>query len=169
MFRTMEGTQVIIRLLDPPLHEFLPSAETLSVDIERAKLLKNFEEVEEKENLLRKVKALHELNPSFGHRGCRIGITYPEIYEMQVEAIAEAALELKKEGVIRHPQIIVPLVSHKNEMKVVREQVQKTLNHVFDLYKDQIDIPIGAFMELPRACITASQIVEYAEFIIFRM
>jgi len=167
MFRTMEGTQVVIRLLDPPLHEFLPSAETLSVEIERAKLLKSFEEVKEKENLLRKVKALHELNPSFGHRGCRIGITYPEIYEMQVEAIAEAALELKKEGVRVNPQIIVPLVSHKNEMKVVREQVQETLKHVFDLYKDEIQIPIGAFMELPRACLTASQIVEHAEFIIF--
>lgn len=167
MFRIMEGKQVIIRLLDPPLHEFLPSAETLSIEIERAKLLKNFEEVEEKEKLLRRVKGLHELNPSFGHRGCRIGITYPEIYEMQTEAIAEAALELKQQGILVYPQIIVPLVSHRNEMKVVREQVLETLDHVFEMYKDRIDIPIGAFVELPRACLTAGQIVEFADFIIF--
>lgn len=167
MFRTMEEKPVIIRLLDPPLHEFLPSPETLSIEIERAKLLKNFEEVEEKEKLLRRVKGLHELNPSFGHRGCRIGITYPEIYEMQIEAIAEAALELKQQGILVYPQIIVPLVSHQNEMKVVREQVLETLDHVFEMYKDRIEIPIGAFVELPRACITAGQIVKYADFIIF--
>lgn len=167
MFRIMEGKDVIIRLLDPPLHEFLPSAETLSIEIERAKLHKNFEEVQEKEKLLRRVKMLHELNPSFGHRGCRIGITYPEIYEMQVTAIVEAALELKKEGVRVHPQIIVPLISHVNEMKVVREQVEESLNHIFAAYDDRIDIPIGAFMELPRACMTAGQIVKHADFIIF--
>lgn len=167
MFRTMEGKQVIIRLLDPPLHEFLPSAETLSIEIERLKLIKDFEEVAEKEKLLRRVKSLHELNPSFGHRGCRIGITYPEIYEMQIEAIAEAALELKQQGIMVYPQIIVPLVSHRNEMKVVREQVLETLDHVFEMYKDRIEIPIGAFVELPRACITAGQIVEFADFIIF--
>lgn len=167
MFRTMEGKQVIIRLLDPPLHEFLPSAETLSIEIERVKLIKDFEEVAEKEKLLRRVKSLHELNPSFGHRGCRIGITYPEIYEMQIEAIAEAALELKQQGIMVYPQIIVPLVSHQNEMKVVREQVLETLDHVFEMYKDRIEIPIGAFVELPRACITAGQIVEFADFIIF--
>ncbi|RXT15224.1 pyruvate, phosphate dikinase [Ammoniphilus sp. CFH 90114] len=167
MFRIMEGKDVIIRLLDPPLHEFLPSAETLSIEIERAKLHKNFEEVQEKEMLLRRVKALHELNPSFGHRGCRIGITYPEIYEMQVTAIAEAALELKQEGIRVQPLIIVPLVSHANEMKIVREQVEETLNHIFGVYKERINIPVGCFMELPRACITAGQIVKYADFIIF--
>ncbi|MEW9667752.1 pyruvate, phosphate dikinase [Ammoniphilus sp. 3BR4] len=167
MFRIMEGKDVIIRLLDPPLHEFLPSAETLSIEIERAKLHKNFEEVQEKEKLLRRVKTLDELNPSFGHRGCRIGITYPEIYEMQVTAIIEAALELKKEGIRVQPQIIVPLISHANEMKVVREQVEETLNHIFGAYQDHIQIPIGAFMELPRACMTAGQIVKHADFIIF--
>ncbi|WP_134700502.1 pyruvate, phosphate dikinase [Ammoniphilus sp. YIM 78166] len=167
MFRIMDGKDVIIRLLDPPLHEFLPSAETLSIEIERAKVNKNFDEVQEKEKLLRRVKALHELNPSFGHRGCRLGITYPEIYEMQVTAIAEAALELKHEGIRIHPNIIVPLVSHANEMKLVREQVEETLKHVFEVYKDEIQIPIGAFIELPRACITANQIARYADFMTF--
>ena len=167
MFRIMEGKDVIIRLLDPPLHEFLPSAETLSIEIERAKLARNFEVVQEKEKLLWKVKGLHELNPSFGHRGCRIGITYPEIYDMQVTAIAEAALELKREGIYVHPQIIVPLVSHANEMKLVREQVLESLSYVFARYQDQIEIPIGTFIELPRACITTGQIVQYADFIIF--
>jgi pyruvate, orthophosphate dikinase len=167
MFRVMEGKDVIIRLLDPPLHEFLPSGETVSIEIERAKIQKNYELVLEKEKLLRKVKGLHELNPSFGHRGCRIGITYPEIYDMQVTAIAEAALELKQEGIQVNPHIIVPLVSHVNEMKVVREQVCETLSHVFERYQDHIEIPIGAFIELPRACITAGQIVKYADFIIF--
>ncbi|HJV45545.1 MAG TPA: pyruvate, phosphate dikinase [Bacillota bacterium] len=167
MFRVMEGKDVIIRLLDPPLHEFLPSAETISIEIERTKIQKNYELVAENEKLLRKVKGLHELNPSFGHRGCRIGITYPEIYDMQVTAITEAALELKKEGVHVNPHIIVPLVSHVNEMKIVREQVLKTLSHVFNRYQDKLEIPIGAFIELPRACITAGQIVQYADFIIF--
>jgi pyruvate, orthophosphate dikinase len=167
MFRIMEGKSVTIRLLDPPLHEFLPSIETLSIEIVRAKVTKNMEAVAEYEKLLRQVKGLQELNPSFGHRGCRIGITYPEIYDMQTRAIAEAVLELKKEGIHLDAQIIVPLISHVNEMKIVREQVIETLGHVFEQYNDQVEIPIGAFIEIPRACVTIGKIVEYADFITF--
>ncbi|MCF6093943.1 pyruvate, phosphate dikinase [Microaerobacter geothermalis] len=167
IFQAMEGCTVTIRLIDPPLHEFLPNAETLTMEIERAKMAKNYQEMEEKEELLKKVKGLHELNPAFGHRGCRIGITYPEIYDMQTRAIAEAALELKKEGIIVYPEIIVPLVSHINELKTVREQVEEVLSHVFLEYGDRIDIPIGTFIELPRACMTSHQIVEYSDFYTF--
>src|SRR5690606_8310147 len=104
-------------LLDPPLHEFLPSQEALALEIERARVAMNVKEMEEKEKLLKRIKILHESNPAFGHRGCRMGITYPEIYEIQARIIAYAALELKKEKVYVYPQIIVPLLSHSNEMK----------------------------------------------------
>jgi pyruvate,orthophosphate dikinase len=167
IFRTMEGKKVNIRLLDPPLHEYLPSQESLALEIERARVAMNVKEMEEKEKLLKRIKILHESNPAFGHRGCRMGITYPEIYEIQARIIAYAALELKKENVFVYPQIIVPLLSHSNEMKEVREIVTRALEEVFAAMGDRIDIPIGAFLELPRACITADKIVHYADFFIF--
>lgn len=167
IFRTMEGKTINIRLLDPPLHEFLPTQESLALEIERARVAMNVKEMEEKEKLLKRVKILHESNPSFGHRGCRMGITYPEIYEIQARIIAEAALELRKEGVYVYPQIIVPLLSHPNEMKSVREMMDKTFEEVFAAQGERIEIPIGAFLELPRACITAQQIAKYADFFIF--
>lgn len=167
IFRSMQGKKVNVRLLDPPLHEFLPSQESLALEIERARVAMNVKEMEDKEKLLKRVKILHESNPSFGHRGCRMGITYPEIYEIQARIIAYAAIELRKEGIHVYPQIIVPLLSHPNEMKVVRETVNKALEEVFDALEDRIDIPIGAFMELPRACITAKEIAKYADFFIF--
>ncbi|GAB7387158.1 pyruvate, phosphate dikinase [Bacillaceae bacterium] len=167
IYRVMAGRTVTIRLIDPPLHEFLPNAETLALELERAKLAGDWERVKEKEALLKKVKLLHELNPTFGHRGCRLGITYPEIYEMQTRAVAEAALEVKAEGVDVAPEIIVPLVSHANEMKAVREIVEETLEHVFSEYGERITIPVGTFMELPRACVTADQIVAYSDFFTF--
>ncbi|MBN6188653.1 pyruvate, phosphate dikinase [Aneurinibacillus sp. BA2021] len=167
IFRAMEGKQVTIRLIDPPLHEFLPNPAALALEIERARVAGNEEVVVEREALQQRIEILHELNPSFGHRGCRIGITYPEIYEIQTRAIAEAALELKAEGVIVYPRIIVPLVSDFREMKVVRETVEETLQQVFSIYRDRIDIPIGVFIELPRACITAQEIAPYADFFTF--
>ncbi|SDH19796.1 pyruvate phosphate dikinase [Aneurinibacillus thermoaerophilus] len=167
IFRAMEGKQVTIRLIDPPLHEFLPHPTTVALEIERARLAGDEELLAEKEALQQRIEMLHELNPSFGHRGCRIGITYPEIYEVQTRAIAEAALELKAEGMTVYPNIIVPLVSDWREMKAVRETVEETLEQVFSVYRDRIDIPIGAFIELPRACITADKMVEYADFITF--
>ncbi|GEN34284.1 pyruvate, phosphate dikinase [Aneurinibacillus danicus] len=167
IFRAMEGKQVTIRLIDPPLHEFLPNPATLALELERARVAGDKKVVEEKEALQQRIETLHELNPSFGHRGCRIGITYPEIYEVQTRAIAEAALELKAEGITVYPRIIVPLVSDWREMKAVRETVEETLQQVFSVYRDRIEIPIGAFIELPRACITADKVAEYADFFIF--
>lgn len=167
IFRAMEGKKVNIRLLDPPLHEFLPSQEALALEIERARVAMNVKEMEEKEKLLKRIKILHESNPAFGHRGCRMGITYPEIYEIQARIIAYAALELKKEKVYVYPQIIVPLLSHSNEMKEVRATVTKALEEVFAAMGDRIEIPIGAFLEIPRACITAHKIANYADFFIF--
>ncbi|WP_027417383.1 pyruvate, phosphate dikinase [Aneurinibacillus terranovensis] len=167
IFREMEGRPVTIRLIDPPLHEFLPNAETLTLEIERASVAGNTTEMEEKQALLERVKILHESNPAFGHRGCRLGITYPEIYECQTQAIAEAALELKKEGIFVYPRIIVPLLSDSHEMQAVRENVQNSLEQVFTLYEDRIDIPIGAFLELPRACLTADKMAAHADFFVF--
>ncbi|CEH30065.1 pyruvate phosphate dikinase [Aneurinibacillus migulanus] len=167
IFRAMAGKQVTIRLIDPPLHEFLPNPSALALELERARVAGDNELVEEKEALQQRIEILHELNPSFGHRGCRIGITYPEIYEVQTRAIAEAALELKMEGIEVYPRIIVPLVSDWREMKKVRETVEETLQQVFSIYRDRIDIPIGVFIELPRACMTADKIAEYADFITF--
>jgi pyruvate,orthophosphate dikinase len=167
IFRAMEGRPVTIRLIDPPLHEFLPNPAVLAIEIERARVAGDKELLEEKEALQQRITMLHELNPSFGHRGCRIGITYPEIYEVQTRAIAEAALELKAEGIAVYPNIIVPLVSDWREMKKVRETVEETLEQVFAIYRDRIDIPIGAFIELPRACITADKMVQYADFFTF--
>nr|WP_047152578.1 pyruvate, phosphate dikinase [Aneurinibacillus tyrosinisolvens] len=167
IFRAMAGCEVTIRLIDPPLHEFLPNPATLALEIERARVAGDEDLLEEKEALQKRIDILHELNPSFGHRGCRIGITYPEVYEIQTRAIAEAALELKAEGITVYPRIIVPLVSHSREMKVVRENVVETLEQVFSVYLDRIDILVGAFVELPRACITADKMVEYADFLTF--
>jgi pyruvate,orthophosphate dikinase len=167
IFRAMAGKQVTIRLIDPPLHEFLPNPAALALELERARVAGDEELIAEKEALQQRIEILHELNPSFGHRGCRIGITYPEIYEIQTRAIAEAALELKAEGIIVYPRIIVPLVSDWREMRAVRQTVEETLHQVFSIYRDRIDIPIGAFIELPRACITADQVAKYADFFTF--
>jgi pyruvate, orthophosphate dikinase len=167
IFHEMEGKPVTIRLIDPPLHEFLPNPEVLALEIERARVSGDTVDMSEKIALLKRIKILHESNPAFGHRGCRLGITYPEIYECQTRAIAEAALDLKREGIHVYPRIIVPLLSHTNEMLAVRVNVLNTLEQVYTTYCDRIDIPVGAFMELPRACLTADRIVENADFFIY--
>ncbi|WP_096466542.1 pyruvate, phosphate dikinase [Aneurinibacillus soli] len=167
IFRAMEGKPVTIRLLDPPLHEFLPNPSQLAIEIERARVAGDIELLTEKEALQKRISVLHELNPSFGHRGCRIGITYPEIYEIQTRAIAEAALQLKSQGILVYPNIIVPLVSDWREMKAVKENVTEALEQVFSVYRDRIDIPVGAFIELPRACMTADKMAQYADFFTF--
>ncbi|MCX7913379.1 MAG: pyruvate, phosphate dikinase [Thermodesulfovibrionales bacterium] len=160
IFKEMKGLPVTIRLLDPPLHEFLPHS-----DQELEELAKEMEVPIER--VKAKNKELHEFNPMLGHRGCRLGITFPEIYEMQVRAIMEAACELWLEKVEVFPEIMIPLVGHVNELKVLRELVQRVAEEIKAKYKANVDYTIGTMIELPRAAITSDEIAPYADFYSF--
>lgn len=160
IFKAMKGKPVNIRLLDPPLHEFMPHTQEEKKEL--AKVLGiEIKEINEREG------QLHEFNPMLGHRGCRLGVTYPEIYRMQVEAIVEAALECSKEGVDVHPEIMIPLVAIDQELSVLREQAQMVIDRLFDQYQHRIQYKIGTMIELPRAAITAAQIATHADFFSF--
>jgi pyruvate,orthophosphate dikinase len=170
MFREMDGLPVTIRLLDPPLHEFLPNAAELQQKLNRMIYEQEGTE-EEKEALLqliRKVHALHEANPMLGQRGCRLGIVYPEIYDMQIEAIFKAASRCIDQGVTVIPEIMIPLVGHASELKVLRELVDSVAEQVLGTEKKR-DCPykVGTMIEVPRAALTARQIVAYADFFSF--
>ncbi len=160
IFRVMQDRPVTIRTLDPPLHEFLPHTEK-----EQAELARKMGVAVEK--VKAKVEALHEFNPMLGHRGCRLGITYPEITEMQARAILEAACEVKKEGVDVKPEIMIPLVGHVNELREQAKVVRRVAEEVFEKYGMKVDYKIGTMIELPRAAITADQIATEAEFFSF--
>lgn len=160
IFKAMAGFPVTIRLLDPPLHEFVPHTD------------KELEEIAQEmgvpfERLDAKNKSLHEFNPMLGHRGCRLGITYPEIYEMQAQAIMEAACELAKERTKVIPEIMIPLVGHVNELQKMREIVINTANRVQQEYKVKVPYTVGTMIELPRACVTADEIAQVADFFSF--
>ncbi|WP_333656269.1 pyruvate, phosphate dikinase [Dissulfurispira sp.] len=160
IFRAMAGFPVTIRLLDPPLHEFVPHTD------------KELEELAQEmgvpfDKLSAKNKSLHEFNPMLGHRGCRLGITYPEIYEMQAQAIMEAACELAKEKIKVMPEIMIPLVGHVNELQKMREIVVSTANKIQQEYKVKVPYTVGTMIELPRACVTADEIAQIADFYSF--
>ncbi|MBU7005868.1 pyruvate, phosphate dikinase [Phosphitispora fastidiosa] len=168
ILKAMEGFPVYIRLLDPPLHEFLPNIEELVVEITELKCTggdKNL--IAEKEELLRKVRQLHEFNPMLGHRGCRLGVTFPEIYAMQVKAIYQATAQLVKEGVDAEPEVMIPLVIHVNELKMLREQAVEIAKAVQQEHGIDFDIHIGTMIELPRAAVTADEIATQADFFSF--
>ncbi len=160
VFKAMEGLPVTVRLLDPPLHEFVPHeeanqkemAEEMGVSVDVIK---------------KKVEDLHEFNPMLGHRGCRLGNTYPEITEMQTAAILGAALELKAEGVKTLPEIMVPLVGTVKELELQKEIIETTAAKLFEEKGDKIDYMIGTMIEIPRAALTADEIAEVAEFFSF--
>jgi len=160
IFEVMQGLPVTVRLLDPPLHEFLPHEPEAQEEVAK-ELGIPVEKVAEK------VEELHELNPMLGHRGCRLGNTYPEITEMQVRAILEAALNLKKKGIEAKPEIMVPLVGEAKELELQRSIIEKTAEKVFEEYGDSIEYKIGTMIEIPRAALTADQIAKYAEFFSF--
>jgi pyruvate,orthophosphate dikinase len=168
LFRAMDGLAVTIRLLDPPLHEFLPKREELMVEIAvlRAKN-GNAREIEEKERLLQRVESLHEFNPMLGHRGCRLGITYPEISEMQCRAIFEAACKLQKEGKTVKPEIMIPLVGIPKELQEQKAIVDRVAQEVFAQTGVKVDYMVGTMIELPRAAVVADKIAETAEFFSF--
>jgi pyruvate,orthophosphate dikinase len=157
LFRAMDGFPVIIRTLDPPLHEFLPhGAKGI------AELAKKLGASAEK--LQAKADSLHETNPMLGHRGCRLGIVYPEITEMQARAIFEAACEVAKEGITVIPEVMIPLVSHVNELKAQKELVERVAKEVIASYGVDLEYMIGTMIELPRAALTADKIAQEAEF-----
>ena len=160
IFRVMGERPVTIRLLDPPLHEFLPHEADDIADVAR-ELSVSADEVEERN------RRLKEANPMLGHRGCRLGITYPEIYEMQVQAIIRAACEVAREGVAVKPEIMVPLVGSSREMQVMRELVVKAADEVIRAEKSEVKYMVGTMIELPRACVVADGIARNAEFFSF--
>jgi pyruvate,orthophosphate dikinase len=160
IFEAMHDLPVTVRLLDPPLHEFVPHedenqremAEEMGISVEKIKA---------------KVDALSEVNPMLGHRGCRLGNTYPEISEMQARAIIEAALNLKKRGIKAVPEIMIPLTGTLAEMKMQEDIVRKTADKVFNERNDKIDYLVGTMIEIPRACLVADKIAKSAEFFSF--
>ena len=162
ILKAMDGLPVTIRLLDPPLHEFLPHeeviqqelAEHMGISIEKVKL---------------RLVQLHESNPMLGHRGCRLSVTYPEILEMQVRAITEAAIECRKDGIDAKPEIMIPLVGSAKELAMLRSKVEKTIDSVKQAnnYQEPLNIPIGTMIEIPRAALTADEIAQYADFFSF--
>ncbi|MEN6566409.1 MAG: pyruvate, phosphate dikinase [Veillonellales bacterium] len=168
ILKAMESFPVCIRLLDPPLHEFLPSQEELLVETTKLRTLgKNPKLLAEKEALLKKVKQLHEFNPMLGHRGCRLGITFPEVYEMQMRAIFNAAARLTKEGFHILPEIEIPLTISKDEMSFFKEKIDRIGREVMQQYGVSFHYSIGTMIELPRAALLADELAEVAEFFSF--
>jgi|HubBroStandDraft_5_1064220.scaffolds.fasta_scaffold02198_5 pyruvate,orthophosphate dikinase len=185
LFKAMEGLPVTIRLLDPPLHEFLPKREKLMVDIatlprataKRKKVLiaeykdygvKRASDLKEVlRSLLARVEELHEFNPMLGLRGCRLGITYPEITEMQVRAIIEAAVAVEKEGIKTHAEVMIPLIATVKEMENQGAIVKRVAEDVFKEKGKRVDYHVGTMIELPRACLVADEIAKEAQFFSF--
>jgi pyruvate,orthophosphate dikinase len=160
LFKIMTGYPVTIRLLDPPLHEFVPHTdEEIELFSKRVKMDAN--------RVKAKIQALHEFNPMLGHRGCRLAITYPEIYQMQVRAIAQAAAKLTQEGMKLVPEIMIPLVATAKELEILRAQTAEVVEAVMKETKTKFDYQIGTMIELPRAAVTAHEIAKYADFFSF--
>ncbi|OQY34686.1 MAG: pyruvate, phosphate dikinase [Spirochaetaceae bacterium 4572_59] len=160
IFRAMDGLPVNIRLLDPPLHEFVPRSKRDIVELADTIGIS-------KEDLQIRLNSLEEQNPMLGHRGCRLGVTYPEIYDMQVEAIARAAVKVQKEGIKVFPEIMIPLVGTYKEFVPLRENAEKILKSVFEETGITIEYQIGTMIEIPRAALTAEDIAKYADYFSF--
>src|SRR3989475_1057177 len=159
LFRAMDGLPVTIRLLDPPLHEFLPKREELMVEVGVLKATNGApSQIAEKEKLLQRVETLHEFNPMLGHRGCRLGITYPEISEMQCRAIFEAACKLQKEGRTVKPEIMIPLVGLAKEFEEQKAIVDRVAQEVFTQTGAKVEYMVGTMIELSRAVVVADKI-----------
>jgi len=168
LFRAMAGLPVTIRLLDPPLHEFLPKREELMVEIAVLQATKpRSPKLKELQTLLARVEELHEFNPMLGHRGCRLGITYPEITEMQARAIFEAMVAVEKEGIKTHSEVMIPLISTVKEMANQGAIVRRVAEEVFKEKGREVHYLVGTMIELPRACLVADEIAKEAEFFSF--
>jgi len=168
VFRSMDGFPVTIRTIDPPLHEFLPRREDLMVEIGKLEVTKpKSPKLKELRKLLNRVEQLHEVNPMLGHRGCRLGITYPEITEMQARAIFEAAVKVAKEGVKVKPEVMIPLTGTLKEMANQAAIVRRVAEEVFAEKEQKVDYLVGTMIELPRAALVADEIAKEAEFFSF--
>ena len=160
IFEVMDGLPVTIRLLDPPLHEFVPHGQDNQQEMAEAMRV-SIEKVRDK------VTSLHEMNPMLGHRGCRLGITYPEIYDMQARAIMEAACHMKQKGIRVLPEIMIPLIGTKKEFSILKKNIEAVVKQVFEEKKMSLPYIIGTMIEIPRAAIVADTIAEEAEFFSF--
>lgn len=168
LFRVMDGLPVIIRLLDPPLHEFLPNYEELLAEVAELRLKGGDPKLlAEKERMLKAVEKMREANPMLGLRGVRLGIHMPEVTKMQVRAIFEAACKVAKEGVEVHPEVMIPLVGHVNELKDQRAALEEVAKRVMEEQGITIDYKFGTMIEVPRAALTADEIAEVAQFFSF--
>jgi pyruvate,orthophosphate dikinase len=168
IFEAMDGLPVTIRLLDPPLHEFMPDAIELEIELAKLKMTGGDPaEIEKDERYLKSVKSLREANPMLGLRGCRLGITNPEIYQMQVRAIMEAACERKAVGGDPRVEIMIPLVSVYTELEVLRGEAERVIEEVFREKGMTLEYHIGTMIELPRAALTADEVARYADFFSF--
>jgi pyruvate,orthophosphate dikinase len=176
LFREMNGYPVTIRLLDPPLHEFLPRREELMVDVAelrhqiesgRGKKQELQSELSHKEVLLERVNELHEMNPMLGHRGCRLGLTYPDVSEMQIEAIFEAACDVAQQGIKVTPEIMIPLIGTAEEFQRAKKQVDEIAERIFTKRNMRVLYLTGTMIELPRAALVADQVAREAEFFSF--
>jgi len=165
ILKEMEGLPVIIRLLDPPLHEFLPNYEDLLVEVSELRMEKaDQKQLREKESLLKKIVALREMNPMLGHRGCRLGITFPEVYNMQTRAVFEAVAELVAEKRSVEPEIMIPLVINEKELAILRKEAVRVAEEVMKEKKVRFEYKIGTMIELPRAALCADKIAQQADF-----
>ena len=160
IFKAMSGLPVTVRLLDPPLHEFVPQT---AEDIKTVAKMAGISPAALEE----KIASLHEHNPMLGHRGCRLGVTYPEIYDMQVEAIITAAVEVEAEGSEVHPEIMIPLIGTWQELKILRDNAEAVIARVFESTGKKVDYKIGTMIEIPRAALTADEVAEHADFFSF--
>lgn len=168
LFEAMDGLPVTIRLLDPPLHEFLPSKSDLLQQVTKLEVTDpKAKELLEIRHLLKQVENLEEFNPMLGHRGCRLGISYPEIYEMQARAIFYAAEKVQSKGIKVFPEIMIPLVGHATELKLLKERVNLVADEVQQELQVDLSYSVGTMIELPRAALTADQIAKEAEFFSF--
>jgi pyruvate,orthophosphate dikinase len=163
MYTALEGRPMTVRFLDPPLHEFLPQKSMVEEIAEIAKELGATSD-----EIVRKIDDLHEFNPMMGHRGCRVAVTFPEIAEMQTRAVLQAAIKVRREkGFDVVPEIMIPLVSCRKELKFVKDIVVETANKIFEEQGESIPYQVGTMIEIPRACVTADEIAEEAEFFSF--
>ncbi|HBD0747356.1 TPA: pyruvate, phosphate dikinase [Listeria monocytogenes] len=160
LFRIADGRAVNIRLLDPPLHEFLPKTKQ---EIEQLASAMNLTVPQ----ITKRINELSEANPMLGHRGCRLAITFPEIYRMQTEAIIESAVTLHDEGIDVHPEIMIPLIATKSELSYIKKEMKQAIHTIFDRERVMLPYDIGTMIEIPRACVTADEIAEEAEFFSF--
>jgi pyruvate, orthophosphate dikinase len=170
LFKEMKGNPVTIRTLDPPLHEFLPKREDLMVQVATLRAqgeAKNRARIKKAETLLRAVEELHEFNPMLGHRGCRLGITYPEITRMQARAIFEAAVQVAKKGVKVKPEVMIPLVGHVEELRRQKKIVIDTATEVLGGNDHGVEYLVGTMIEVPRGAVTADEIAKEADFFSF--